>query len=266
MQRSAISYNDYKNLLNDLVTSHPRGTKRQLAAFCKCQESYMSSVLNGSKHLNNEQLEAACRFFHLTDAETQFALLLLQENRSCTAHLKSQLKKMIEKQRKEHTRLQDVLDIKKTLASEDQARYYSSWYYAAVHMLLLIEDYRRPDKIATKLGLQITLVIDILQFLVSIGAASKRLDSYFAIQPQLHLDGTSPLIQNHHRNWRLKTIQSLEIKQEHDLHYSGVVTISSDDFQKVRDLISLSLKNSVEVIRKSKDERLAAICLDLYML
>ena len=263
---NTFSYNNYKDLLNALVSSHPRGTKRQLAAFCKCQESYMSSVLNGSTHLNNEQIEAACRYFRLTDAECQFVLLLLQENRSSTPQLKAQLTKMLEKHRKEHERLQDVLEIKKTLAAEDQARYYSNWYYAAVHMLLLIKDYRRADKIAKKLGLSVSLAMEILEFLVSIGAAAKNLDTYSANQSQLHLDGSSPFILNHHRNWRLKTIQSLEIKQEQDLHYSGVVTISKDDFQKVRDIISSSLKKSVEVIRKSNDEELAAICIDLYLL
>lgn len=268
MTKNIFSYKNYKELLADLVAANPRGTKRRLAAHCKCQESYMSNVLNGSAHLNAEQIEAACRFFQMTDAECQYVLLLLQENRSGTPHLRNQFSKMLQRHRIEHDRLQESLEIKSSLSTEDQARYYSAWYYAAVHMLLLTKEFRKPEAIAARLNLSLSVVTDVLKFLVSIGAASKRLQEYFSCHKQLHLDRASPFIISHHRNWRVKAMTAIESIEDstdvQNLHYSGVVTISHEDFIRVREILSIALKNSVDVIRDSKDETLASIGIDFF--
>lgn len=59
-------------------------------------------------------------------------------------------------------------------------------------------------------------------------------------------------------------MQSLEREELHDLHYSGVVSLSKKDALKIKDLLLESLKKNLDVIRDSNEEELYGYCIDFF--
>jgi len=71
---------------------------------------------------------------------------------------------------------------------------------------------------------------DILDFLTQTGNASVMDRVGKLGRPDLHLGRDSSLIRQHHANWRIEALKSLDRGQgaqsRDDLHYSGVVSLS----------------------------------------
>ena len=62
-------------------------------------------------------------------------LLLVQHARAGTHSLRAHFKRAISTAQEERLNLQKRVGVKQTLSKEDQATYYSLWYYAAVHVM-----------------------------------------------------------------------------------------------------------------------------------
>jgi hypothetical protein len=92
------------------------------------------------------------------------------------------------------------------------------------------------------------------------------LKGYEASNKFLHLDKGSPIIGQLHSNWRLKAVDAVRMDQPDNLHYSGVMTMSLSDFAKLKSKFTECLKESVEVVKESKDEQLVVLGIDLFSL
>lgn len=153
-----------------------------------------------------------------------------------------------------------------SLNSQEEAQYYSSWQFSAVHVLLSIPEFQTRDAISKKLELSLERVDKILSFLEEAGLCKKEGQSHQITRPLLHLDKWSPLISKHHTNWRLKSILSLDKEGEDDLHYSSVFTLSMNDYSCVKEILTNALADSFNIISKSPEKDTAVICLDLFKL
>ena len=109
-------------------------------------------------------------------------------------------------------------------------------------------------------------VDSVLNFLIKVELVKKEGLKFIITKKSLHLDRSSPLIVNHHTNWRLRTIKEFDQQSKNHLHYSSALTLSTSDYNKVREIFTKSLSSAVEVIKDSKEEELAVLCLDFYKL
>ena len=269
MKKSIYDYNSYKKFFNDLIETYPnggRGQRKALAEGINCQVAYITHVLSGDNQFSLEQAEAAARYFSLTKEETEYLILIVQHNRAGTTELRQLFERLLREQREKHNLLKERLKIKETLSREDQVSYYSSWQYSAVHMALTVPKFRTVEKIAERLQLSPQRVLEILEFLTSRGLATKTLNQYQTKSPFLHLEKNSPLISQHHNNWRIRTLQSLDEQKHDDLHYSLAFSVAEEDLPKLRERLTKALEECAEIIRPSKEEDVACLCLDLFKL
>lgn len=266
---SVYEFQDYKAFVLDQIAQMPnegRGVRRQLAEFIGCQVAYVSHVLAADRHFSLEQGEAAARFFALREDETEFFLLLIERQKAATASLRKHLDRRLQNQRAEFQEIKKRIRIAGEISEADQALYYSSWHYQAIHSLLLIPEMKTPVAMSERLHLAIERVNEILLFLLERGLATERGGRYEPTEKQIHLPRTSPLISKLHSNWRVQTLQALEELKPDDYHYSGLVTLSHDDAGRVREILMKALESSVEVIRPSKEEKLCVLAMDFYEL
>jgi uncharacterized protein (TIGR02147 family) len=264
-----FDHRDYKVYLLALIATYPnqgRGVRKGLAEALRCQVAYVSHVLAGAYHFSPEQAEAAARFFGLSPEESEYLVLLVAFNRAGTHELRAFYERILGTRVAEHQSLKTRVKIKETLDREDQAIYYSHWYYGAIHMLLTIPEFRTRDGVSRRLGLSARRTAEVLDFLVSRGLARKDGGTYLPTNAVIHLEGDSPLIARHHSNWRMTAAASLGDEKPSDLHYSGVVTCSVEDLPRVRERIARCLEECMEIIKPSKEERLAGLCLDWFEL
>lgn len=269
MKSSIYEFKDYKKFLLELIKSSEskgRGKRLELAKYIGCQVSHITNVFTGSAHFSQEQAEAASRFFGLSQTETEFLLLLVQYNRAGTQSLKKLYERWILERQEKLTALKSRLKMPDSLEGEAEARYYSSWHYGAIHVLLSIHEFQTREAITKKLGLPLSKVDEVLLFLIESGLCKKEGLKYSIVRPLIHLDKNSPLISKHHTNWRLRTIMALDEFNTNNLHYSSVFTLSKKDYERVKEILSKSLSESLKLITESPEEELGVLCLDLIKL
>jgi predicted transcriptional regulator len=151
-----------------------------------------------------------------------------------------------------------------SLQYEEEAIYYSSWQYGAIHVLLSIKQFQTREAISKKLEIPLPRVDQVLEFLVKTGLCRKERIRYLTVKPLLHLDKSSPLISKHHTNWRLRTMMAFDQNIEENLHYSSVFTVAKKDLPRVQEILAEALAKALKVINPSPEEEVAAVCIDLF--
>lgn len=264
---SIFEYSDYKAYLRDWLErpgGSSRGERTRLAEAVRCHNGYVSQVLNGAAHFSLEQAEAINH--HLGHGKDQggYFLLLVQAARAGTpglrAHFTEQMKALVEKQ----FVLKDRLKFQKTLTREDQATFYSSWHYGAIHVLVSVPGCHTEKGISDYLGLPLTKVTAVLDFLTSVGLIARKDGRYEIGARHIHLENDSPMISKHHTNWRLQAIHSLDRARQGDLHYSSVITASHEDSVRIREILVRAIEEVRGVVRQSRDEGAFSYAIDFF--
>lgn len=266
MSKSVFEFSHYKNYLEALVgpRSQRSGLRSSMAKALNCQPTYVSQVLYGNAHLSLEYGETLSDFLGHSREEKHFFLLLIQKDRAGTKALESffneELKTLLERRMV----LTERLGAKGVLPQVQQAVYYSSWQYAAIHVALTIPELRTTTALSDFFNISKKRVGTVLDFLTTNGLASRKGAEYQVGQVQVRLGNSSPEIIKHHTNWRQQAIESLERETLSDLHYSGVVSISKKDAIKIKDQTLQFIQDSLRIIRDSKEEELYCLNIDFF--
>jgi uncharacterized protein (TIGR02147 family) len=266
MKKTLFDFNSYREYLRSEFPTRgeKRGGRVKLAEFIGVQKAFLSAVLNGKLGLNLEQALRVSQYLGHRKEEREYFLLLVQEDRAGSNDLKTYFRDQINKFILLRTEIQERIAVREALAEKDQMIYYSSWYYTAIHMCLMISHLQTPDAISKYLGLSRDLVIEILEFFSSSGLAKRVGSTYQAGPARLHIPADSPFVQKHHANWRLQALHSIERRKKDDLHYSLVMSISADGMRKIREILTQSIESSEVILQESKDEGVYALTIDLF--
>ncbi len=263
-------FSDYKKFLNhrlDELDSGGRGSRARMSRAIGCQTAYTAQVLRGHAHFSLEQGEAINQFLGHTEDQGQFFLLLLQIARAGTPALKSRFVKQLNAIKESLSLLKNRLGVKENLADRDQVLYYSSWHFGAIHALISIPGFQRPEVIAERLRIDVRSVSEAIEFLVRAGLVDRSKNASLTVgKTRIHLGADSPWISKHHMNWRFQAIRAIEEDPKKGLHYSSVVSISKSDEIKVREKIEDVVKSIKAVVRESKEEELCSFSLDFFRL
>lgn len=270
MKKASIyEYKSYKQFILDWIANTPnegRGQRKLIAEAIGCQNPFITHVLAGDYQFSAEQAEACARYMGLNDADTEFFILLVLKQRSGTKTLENLFAKQISNRCEQHAVLKKRLNIKDTMPLEDQMIYYSSWHYATIHMALMIPELQNVTGLTRYFNLPPQRIISVLQFLVDNNLIEQKGSSYKIKKSILHLEKDSPILTQHHTHWRLRAIEAIQTAKQDDLHYSGIMSLSHDDYEWVREKLAMLLEQVVERLGPSKDEKLATLCFDLFQI
>jgi uncharacterized protein (TIGR02147 family) len=266
MEKSIFEYKGYKSYLNEVLDRRSRGERSRLAEAIRCHSGYVTQVLNGTAHFSLEQAELVNQFLGHSKDQSHFFLLLVQFDRAGTAtlreHFEEQMKELVEKQFVLKTRLR----YKRSLSREDQAIFYSSWHYGAVHVLVSVPGCSTVKGMSDYLGIPLEKTAEVVAFLSSVGLITQEGDHYKIGTTHIHLEHDSPMISKFHTNWRLQAIQSLDHQRAEDLHYSSVITASYEDSPKIREILVKAIEEVRAVVRPSKNEAAFSYAIDFFEL
>lgn len=269
LQKTVFDFNDYKTYLIqalDIRNDFEKGQKSKLADSMGCRPAYLSQVLNGPQDLSLEQAQSANRFFGHPPQESRYFLNLVSLSRAGTPDLRTYFQAEIQKQKEERLILKNRVKSNRTLSEADQARYYSSWYYAAIHVIISLEQMKNAEQIGEALGLPLATVKETVEFLNHIGLIKSQGKVFRQGETSLYLDADSPFISKHHTNWRVRAIQALDQKDRKKLNYSGVITCSHQDAEKIQESMIQTVQKIRSIVKDSKDETLLVYTLDLFSL
>jgi len=269
LQKTVFDYSDYKAYLSqalEIRQSFEKGQKSKLADSMGCRPAYLSQVLNGPQDLSLEQAHAANQFFGHPPQESRYFLNLVLLSRAGTLELKKYFQSEVQKQKDERLILKNRVKSNRTLSEADQARYYSSWYYAAVHVIISIDQMNSAEHIAEAIGLPLATVKETIEFLIQMGLIKLQGKALRQGETSLYLDADSPFISKHHTNWRIRAISTLDQKDRKKLNYSGVITCSHQDAEKIQETMIQAVQKIRSIVKDSKDETLLVYALDLFSL
>ncbi len=267
--KTVFDFKDYKDFLRHYEQSRKsfeRGFRSKLAEFIGCQSGYISHVLNGNAQLSLEQAYKAAGFLSLNERERKYLLLMIEASRAGTKELRAHFEGELSSLREEYLNIKERVGGARTLTEKEQSIYYSSWHYLAVHVISSLKDYNDSKSISTALGVSEAVVSKILLFLLQTGIVQEDKGSLKAGLTDVHLNRESPLIRQHHTNWRVAAIQSLMNDTKTDIHYSTVSSLSKDDAENLRSEMVKLIEKYVEVVKPSKEEVMYGFNLDFYNL
>lgn len=265
-----FDYADYKVYLKDVISrkrNNGRGMRSALSKAACCQGAYVSRVLNENAHFSLEQAEKISAFLGHTEEEADFFILLVQRARSGTAALQKYFLKKINDILKRQFDLKERFKVRMDLALENQAIYYSAWYYSAIHILLSIPQFQTKDAIADHLNLPVSKVGETIEFLVRAGLAKKEGDRFKITKTRIHVGSDSAFLNRHHLNWRMQAVQSMERldrSRDEQLHYSSVVSVSETDIHKMKSKLVRTIEEVNDIVKSSKEESAQCLAIDLF--
>ena len=259
-----LSYKEFLQRSIERRSAVERGLKLKIAKFLGIHPGYLSKVLNGSSDFSLEQAISIGEFFGLTPAESRFFLLLVSQNRAGTETLRNHFHAEIVLILKQRDELASRVTRSRQLTETDQSRYYSSWIFAAVHVSASVGKYHEPEALAQALGISLTTVQETLEFLVQVGVLTPKNAWYEQGEKSLFLGKDSKFITQHHMNWRLKAIQSLDHINPADFHYSGIITCSAKHIGQIRQALINVVEDIRSQVNASGDEEMLVYNIDLF--
>ncbi len=267
--KSLTEYQNYKAYITDCVAGLPNGGRGEwlkIAKALRVHSTLISQIFRGPKHLTPEQAQATAEYFGLSNSEAEYFLLLVHADRAGSAPLKKIYDKRIAELREASQNLRERFKSSKVLSDTDQAVFYSRWSYSGVRLAASLPGDFSQDRLAQELGISREQSAHIIDFLVKRSLLNPQTQGGYALgSRQTHVPMDSPWVVQHHRNWRLKTIERLERSpriEEPELVFTSPLTIAAADMGKVRALILQFIEELKTIVSETEPDTLACLNID----
>lgn len=260
-----FEFKNYKQLILSHIQTLPKnghGQFNRLAQHLRVHSTMISHIFNGDKNLTSDQAYGVCDYFGFTEIQTDYFLLLVEQDKAANHKLKNYYDKKLAEIRKKAQSVSEHLPQDHVFSEEDKATFYSQWYYSGVRLLSAIPEYRKIDAISDYFGLSKKKISEILEFLVRTGLCKVKNGEFIYGPTRTHVEAESPLANRHHINWRLKAIEQLERMEPDELVFTSPVVIEKKDAIKIRKLILEFLQNADRAFEKSGSEELFCLNVD----
>ncbi|MEO0336310.1 MAG: TIGR02147 family protein, partial [Pseudomonadota bacterium] len=260
-----LHYRDYlKSKLGGKGTR--TGQRKVLSEHLKVHTTLISQIVLGKAELSLEQAEGTNAFFGHSQDESEYFILLVLKARAGTKALESRWQTKIQEMRSRYLNIGKRIEPEAEIDPRDQAQFYSSYLYSALHVLVSIPEFQNAESLAKLLNRSPNEINEKLDFLKRLGLVVEDKGQLNYGPQHIHLSSDSFLIHQHHNNWRLRAMHSIENPVKNDLHYSAALTLSQEDAYKIKDSMIQNLQDNIKVISKSKEEVAYVYCMDFFAL
>lgn len=259
--------NSYKSIIENIVLNSPkkgRGLYSKLATYLNTSSVVISQIFRGHKDLSLDQALLVSQFFNFTQLEQDYFLLLVGRDRSANHKLREYYDGKIQKLRIEADDLKKRVPVKAELPEEAKQIFYSDWTYSAIRMAVGLPSINSVEDLMKHFKMNYTDIKKKVDFLLEYGLIKKNGESLdFGLQ-STHLSNTSPLINQHRQNWRLKAISKMGSPENKDLFYVGPMVLSEELANEMREELLKLISNMTKKIAESKNEKTFCLNIDFF--
>lgn len=268
MLMDIFEYKSYKTFIRDYVESLPsngRGELTRLAQALSIHNTTLSQILKGQKNINQEQAIDLANYLNFNEEELDYLLLLINYERAGSYKLKNYYSAQVEKSAKKCISKITFEDSPHQKLSESvKSKFYSSWSYSGVRVSSSIPEFQTLEKLSHKMGLSRSKTKEILDFLISNGLCIKEKDKYKPGPSHTHIGPDDPFINIHRINWRTKAIEKLVCMESQELAFSAPMSLSEEDFLKLRSKINKLITEAINIAKKSSPEVTSCLNIDWF--
>lgn len=256
IQVRLYNYESYKEFVNDWIrvqTKSGRGKYLEISKFLNIHTTLTSQIFKGSRELNHDQAFSLCDYFGFNQIETEYFLLLVSKDKAANFKLINYYSEKIQVLKLELSEMRNRIKKNITLGEEQKALFYSNWYYSAIRLSTSLDHINSKEDIANFLKLPLKTVGPIVDFLLSVSLLNKE-DEKLTIGPTVtHLGPDSPLISNHHGNWRIKAMERHSELNSNEFCFSAPLTINENDVEKIKEILKGSIEQISEIVQTSEN-------------
>lgn len=243
-----------------------RGHHKAMAEAAGCQPSFLSQVFRGKVHLTPDQAAGLAEFWAFGDEETEYFLALVHYERSGSKAYRRLLKTKIESLREANSQVGKRIQHRGTVKAELQARYYSDWTWALIHIMTSVDAFQDPKQIAHALHIEVGQVLGILKELKGMELVQQVGASWKIGANRLHLERGSAFHATNQRNFRHYMLGRLTRDNPDDLHYCAAYGLSAKAYRSIRERLLELIAAANQEVLDSTEEQVACITLDLVSL
>jgi uncharacterized protein (TIGR02147 family) len=257
-----FSYSDYKVLVNDLLLTKPnqgRGQYKRISEHLNVSSVLVSQIFKGRKDISIEQGHKLCDYFNFIELEKKFFVTLISSNRAGTFELRKFYDKELSELRKQAKSIVNRVKHKNVLSEEDKATFYSDWKYSGMRLACDLAQIVNISDLSSLFKVDEESIKSILEFLMTKGLVKSNNGNLEIGPSSTHISKSSPMVKNHHRNWRLKALESLDNLDDNEIMYTAPMTTSKEVYQNLN-------KKILKLIDEFVDEASSADGEDLYYL
>jgi uncharacterized protein (TIGR02147 family) len=248
-----------ENLFNDKKAE--RGLLSRISEALGVHPSYLSRAIKGENNLTPDQGFALGQWLGLEELEKEYLLTLIQRDRAASYKFKENLKAKLDSIRERKNDL--GRDFKsQVVPNQAEATYYTSWLYSAIHILMTINEYNSIAKMAKALRVNEVEIETGLKILEEMGLAQQKNSKWILTNKKVFISNSNALAQCYHSNWSDRLNSILSVYDSKNIRYTGVHSVSHDDWEKLKQMIRDFLRSLNPVIEPSKEETLIAIRID----
>ena len=263
-----FDFTEYKLFIEAQIKANSAlwGYRTQLAAAAGCQKSFLSQVMISHVHLTPYHAIGLSEFWALNEGETDYFLALLEHARAGSPRLRARLEarmRVLKRDRKDMSKRSQADEIEERAM---ETLYHSSWYWAAIHILVSIPEYRTLNAIAERLELPVNLVSESLQHLERMGLVENKKGVWTITAKNIHLGINSPMRETNHAQWRQRALIDVQKKDADSVHYSAVFTMSRADAKRLAELVNEMILKSRDIVGPSPEEELYCLTSDFFKL
>ena len=262
----ALTTQDYRDYIRRQIQDNQdiRGYQSQLAKAAGCQPSYLSQVLTSHVQLTPDHAAGLCRFWGLSDDESEYFITLVNLSRASSPHLKRLLEARLSEIRQRIEDLSRRIKKSTTVPANLAEQYYSAWYWGAIHLAVSVPALRTADAIASRMRLPLAVVQSTLAGLAKMGLIESTSKGWSLSQRNVHLPRNSFLHGINHANWRRQAVIRTQEGDPEGVHYTAIHALSRNDIAKLKAMILNFIEESRAVVAPSEEEDLLCISCDLF--
>lgn len=259
----------YREIINECLgyrlKRRPRGAIMKLAEAIQCHPTFIAQVLNEKANLSMEQGYAVSLHFQFSRVEQEYFLTLLQRDRAGTQSLKVFFQDQLHRMLEDHRDLRPKRPHPNPQFGIFEAEYFGSWIYQTVHGLTQIPKMQTLAMLINTLNISAEEIKFVLSRLELMGLVKNEKNLWKSTQNSMHLPKDSPFIRTLHSTWKTKILADLQARTNLEgTHFSGILTITEKDYEKVRDVLVKTLGSIRQVVELSESENLYILSLDCY--
>ena len=262
-----FEFSDYRGFISawiEVARIERRSNLTKLAAKIGVHTTFLSHVLSGTKNLSAEQATEVSFEFELTKIEEDYFYALIGLDRAGSPRLRKYWQTRVESIRSESLKLNSRVVKHKKLSSEERAIFYSSWIYVAIFVATAINDGQTLEQIAERFQLSRERAGSYLGFLVRSGICKVDNGVYRMGESSIYIPNESALVVRHHSNWRLRGMHRMDHREETELFYTAPMSMSHQDFLRIRELLVEVVQKSLVICKDSPAENVYCLNIDFF--
>ncbi|MGZ6468718.1 MAG: DUF4423 domain-containing protein [Bdellovibrionota bacterium] len=262
-KRSIFEFSTYKEAMAAFLLAQ-RGQLSRAAEALSCQPSFLSRVMNSEIHLTPDHAFLLSEFWRLGAEEKEYFQAMVEHERAANAQFRASLKARLTAMKRAQENLQQRTSKEGFPVSQQEALYFSSWHWSALHFLVSVPKFQNVKALASRLGLSEELVLTYLRRLESFGFVTESRGTWRYASGQFHVPKDSPFVVMHHQNWRTRAVVDAQNPASEGIHYTTVLTLSLADVERLKALLLNFISESESIARPSDPQESVVLNCDLF--